>query len=158
MRGLARVVLIGNLTQDPEEFSAGCKFGVAVNGKVKQGDEWVERASFFQVTVFGKQAEIATKYLSKGSPVAIDGRLHQDRWTTDGGDNRSAVKVISENLTLISTRDGQGGGQSDAPPAQASDPAPTGPPSDDDIPFARPRIPDFETRRRDVFAGDRWVA
>lgn len=103
MRGMARVVVLGNLTRDPEDFSAGCRFAVAVNERVKKGDEWQDHASYFDITVFGKQAEACSQYLKKGSPVAIDGKLRQDRWTNDAGDKRQAVKVIADQVVFLSS-------------------------------------------------------
>jgi single-strand DNA-binding protein len=115
MNGLARVVLIGNLTRDPElrstqsGLSVG-SFSVAVNGREKRGDSWEDYVSFYDVTVFGKQAENANQYLSKGSPVAIDGRLRQDRWENNDGQKRSAVKVIAETVNFLPSGERQGNG------------------------------------------------
>lgn len=133
MNGLARVVLIGNLTRDPELRSTSggtsvAQLSVAVNERVKSGGEWGDRVSFFDVTVWAGQAENAAKWLSKGSPVAVDGRLTQDRWEHEG-QKRSAVKVIAENVTFLPS----GERRENAAPA---DPEPmSATPSDDDIPF-----------------------
>lgn len=91
-------VISGNLTRSPELREAGSTsvvdLGVAVNERVKKGDDWEDRASFIDVTVFGKQAEACANYLSKGSRVVVQGRLQQDRWETDDG-KRSKVKIVA---------------------------------------------------------------
>lgn len=146
------VNLTGNLTRDPETFSAGCTLGLAVNERVKENDEWTDRASFFDVVVFGKQADACAEYLSKGSPVAVSGRLRQDRWQNDSGDNRSKVKVVAFTVQFL-------GGKEDRQEREPEPVASGGVPDDDDqIPFARPPVPDFSERRRDVFARARWLA
>ena len=103
MTDLNRVVLIGRLTRDAELRQNGTiisSFSIAVNRKRKQGDEWVDEANFFDVCLFGKQAESLQKYLTKGKQVAIDGELKQDRWEKDG-QNRSKVVVISNSIQLL---------------------------------------------------------
>jgi single-strand DNA-binding protein len=124
------VVITGNLTRDPESIADGkvASFGLAVNGREKKGDTWEDRADFFDVTCFGKTAENVLKYLNKGSAVAIDGRLRQDRWTTDSGDNRSKVKVIAQTVQFLGSKDSKDDGPSDAGPSDQPSP-------DDDIPF-----------------------
>lgn len=103
------VVLVGNLTRDPEEFSAGCKFGLAVNERVKRNDEWTDYASFFEVVVFGKQADAVVKHLAKGRQVGVSGRLRQERWETDSGDKRSMVKVYAHEVQFLGSRPENGG-------------------------------------------------
>lgn len=152
------VVLVGNLTRSPESFSAGCNLGLAVNERVKDGDDWKDRASFFDVVVFGKQADACMEYLSKGSQVAVQGYLRQDRWQTDGGDNRSKVKVVARVVQFVGgKRDSNGGGATLEDAREAAEVHAAAAGTDDDIPFARPRIPDHSTRRRDLFVGDRWA-
>lgn len=137
MNGLARVVLMGNLTRDPElrntqSGTAVCQLSIAVNERVKRGDNWEDYVSYFDCTVWGKQGENAAQYLSKGSPVAVDGRLRQDRWEHEGT-KHYRVKVIADQVNFLPSgerRDDSNGGQS-----QTSDPAPSGPPDDDSIPF-----------------------
>jgi single-strand DNA-binding protein len=111
-----RVVLVGRLTRDAElKYSnnglAICAFSVAVNSSRKQGDEWVEEANFFDVTVFGRQGEAIQRYLVKGQQVAVDGRLKQDRWQTQDGQNRSKVGVIADNVRLLGSPSGGGQGR-----------------------------------------------
>lgn len=135
-----RVLLTGNLTRDVELRSTAsgtsvADLGLAVNGREKRGEEWVDRADFFDVTVWGTQAENAAKYLSKGSPVAIDGRLRYESWEKDG-QKRSKVKVVAQMVQYLSTK-GDGNGQaatSDAPADQEGLPG-TEAGSDEDIPF-----------------------
>lgn len=118
MRNINSVTITGNLTRDPESRPAGqsivCDLGVAVNESVKENGEWVERASFFDITVWGNTAEACQRYLTKGSPVAVTGRLRQDRWTNEQGENRSKVKIIAEQVQFT------GGGK----PSESGDPHP----------------------------------
>jgi single-strand DNA-binding protein len=114
MASFNRVILIGNLTRDPElryipSGMAVSEIGLAVNDKRKNAKgEWVEEATFIDVTLWGRTAEVANEYLSKGSPVFIEGRLKLDQWETDG-QKRSKLRVVCERLQLIGGR-GQGGG------------------------------------------------
>lgn len=123
MNYINRVLLVGRLTRDPElsHTSGGTavtKFALAVNGREKDNSsgEWTDRADFFDVTVFGNQAEAVAEYLAKGRLCAVDGRLKQERWKTrDTQENRSRVVVIADNVQFV---DGGGGGDSapdDAP-------------------------------------------
>ena len=85
MADMNHVILIGRLTRDAElkNTSGGmavCKFAIAVNRKKKSGEQWVDEASFFDVTCFGKTAGNLNQYLQKGKQVAVEGSLHQDRW------------------------------------------------------------------------------
>ena len=113
MASFNRVVLLGNLTADPEvRYTASelaiVDVGVAVNERVKRGGEYVDEVSYLDVTFFGRTAEVAGEYLTKGSPALIEGRLKQERWQTDDGQRRSRVKVIAERLTLHGRRDREG--------------------------------------------------
>lgn len=98
---LNRVVLAGNLTQDPETNEGKekkfCRLRVAVNSRKKQGDEWIEVPGYFDATVFGAQARAASEHLRKGSLVAIDGRLEWREWEQDG-QKRQAVSIVAESL------------------------------------------------------------
>ena len=111
-----RVVLVGNLTRDPElrytpSGTAVTDIGLAVNDRRKNAQgEWVEETTFVDVTLWGRTAEIASEYLGKGAPALIEGRLKLDTWESDG-QKRSKLKVIGEKLQLLSARGGgQGGG------------------------------------------------
>jgi single-strand DNA-binding protein len=113
------VVITGNLTQDPELRHIGggtavCELRVAVNTRRKDGQtgEWVDKANFFNVTVWGAQGENCATYLAKGRPVAIEGRLDWREWEAkDGGGKRQAVQIIANSVQFLGSRDG-GGGQS----------------------------------------------
>ena len=152
-----KVVLTGNLTRDPELRSTPsgfqiCELRVAVNTRRKdnQSGEWVDKPNYFDVKIFGRQGENAAQYLSKGRPVAIDGRLDWSEWQDkDTGKNRQKVEIVAENIQFLGGRDdaggGNGGGQRFTPqsdvPADSSDfaAAPSGGggggAQDDDIPF-----------------------
>lgn len=102
------VVLVGNLTRDVDlkylpSGSACADLGLAISEKVKRGDQYVEEATFVDVTLFGKTAEVAGEYLSKGSPVLISGRLKYETWEKDG-QKRSKLKVIGERMQMLGTK------------------------------------------------------
>jgi single-strand DNA-binding protein len=145
------VVITGNLTKDPELRSTPsgtpvCKLRVAVNSRRKdQSGEWVDKPNYFDVTVWGAQGENCANYLSKGRPVAVEGRLDWREWETQEGGKRQAVEIIANSVQFLGSRsDNQGGGgngfqaQSDVP-ADTSDfqgaAVSSGGGSDDDIPF-----------------------
>ena len=144
------VVLLGNLTRDPElryipSGTAVADIGLAVNNSVKRDDQWVEEPTFVEITLWGRTAEIANEYLSKGSPVLIEGHLKLDTWEKDG-QKRSKLKVVGEKLQLIGSRDGSSGGGPDRSQSHETTPhEPTpeysstsgGPsmPPNDEIPF-----------------------
>ena len=129
-RGFARVTLVGNLTRDPElrqtpNGTSVCQFGVAVGRRFKDGSgQWVDKASFFDVVVWGAQGENSAQYLSKGRQVAIDGRLEQRSYEAQDGTKRSKVEIVAENVVFTGAPGGEtrepvqrGGGQpaGDAP-------------------------------------------
>src|SRR3954452_17210425 len=149
MANINRVVLVGNLTKDPElRHTPGgtpvCSMRVAVNSRRRdESGQWVDKPNYFDVSVFGNQAESCTQYLSKGRPVAIDGRLDWREWeASDGSGKRQAVEIIADSVQFLGSRDGggasNGGGfqpQSDVP-ADTSDFESTGVGAkEDDIPF-----------------------
>lgn len=115
MGDINRVVLVGRLVRDAEQkYTPGglaiCEFSVAVNNRKKQGEEWVEEANFFDVTVFGRQGEAIQRYLVKGKQVGVDGRLKQDRWQDkETGKTRSKVGIIADNVMLLGGSGGSGG-------------------------------------------------
>ena len=150
-----RVVLTGNLTADPELRSlpsgtSVCKLRVACNTRRKdQSGEWVDKPNYFDVTVWGAQGDNCARYLSKGRPVAIDGRLEWREWQDKEGNKRQGVDIIADSVQFLGGRDDaapSGGGngftaQSDVPvdtndfasaPAGGGGGSVTG---DDDIPF-----------------------
>lgn len=152
MASFNRVILMGNLTRDPQvrytpNQTAVTDLGLAVNrvwyDKVSR--EKREEVTFVDVTVWGRQAEVAGEYLAKGRSVLIEGRLQLDQWEDkDTGQKRSKLRVVCENLTMVGGRGGEGGGGGPAPqrsggqdssPAESFyDDAPSGPPNDD-VPF-----------------------
>lgn len=145
-----RIVLMGNLTRDPQlsytpANTAVCKFGIATNRKWRDQDgNSREEVCFVDCTLFGRTAEAFNQYMSKGRQVLIEGRLRLDRWTTPEGEKRSKHEVTVERFTFVGAR-GDAGGAPD-PGAGASE-APAGagatgaghqeppPPTDDNIPF-----------------------
>lgn len=108
-QNINRVVLTGNLTADPElrQLPSGmsvCALRIAVNGRKKEGDSWVDKPNYFNVTVWGAQGENAAKFLAKGRPVAIDGRLEWREWETDG-QKRQAVDIVADSVQFLGSKD-----------------------------------------------------
>jgi len=107
MASLNRVVLIGNLTRDPEMRSTPngtsvSNFGLAVNRRwTNRQGERVDQVDYFNIVVWAKLAELCTDYLSKGSPVAVEGRLQSRSWETEDGQKRSKVEVVAENVQFL---------------------------------------------------------
>jgi single-strand DNA-binding protein len=144
------VVITGNLTRDPELRSTGsgmsvCDMRVAVNSRRKgPNGDWIDKPNYFDVTVWGAQGENCAQYLSKGRPVAIDGRLEWREWQDkESGQKRQAVDIIADSVQFLGSREGgENGGrftpQSDVP-ADTADfaqaPVAAGSGTDDDIPF-----------------------
>ena len=98
--------LMGNLTRDPElRYTSGGSgvgsFGIAVNEKYKKDGEWVEKVGFFDVTVWGKQAENCAEYLNKGSLVFVSGKLDYQTWETDTGEKKSKVQVVANTVQFL---------------------------------------------------------
>jgi single-strand DNA-binding protein len=154
MASYNKVILMGNLTRDPElkylpSGTAIASFGLAVNRVYndRQSGERKEDVCFVDITAWARQAEVCNEYLRKGSPVFLEGRLNFNSWETDDGQRRSKLDVVADRVQLVGGRqDGDGGGAYDqAAPASASASAPSspefsgerGPPAttDDDIPF-----------------------
>jgi single-strand DNA-binding protein len=147
------VVITGNLTRDPELRSlpsgtSVCKLRVAVNSRRKDGQsgEWVDKPNYFDVTVWGAQGENCANYLSKGRPVAVQGRLDWREWETQEGQKRQAVEIIAESVQFLGSRGDNPGGNGNGFQAQSDVPADTsdfqeagvsggGGGGDDDIPF-----------------------
>jgi single-strand DNA-binding protein len=107
MASFNRVILLGNLTRDPEirytpSGTPVMDIGLAVNDRRRnQNGEWVEEPVFVDVTLWGRTAEIASEYLSKGSPVLIEGRLKLDTWETSDGQRRSKLRVVAERMQML---------------------------------------------------------
>lgn len=135
-----KVIITGNLTRDPELRSTASgmnvlKIGVAVNDRRKNQStgEWEEVPNFVDVTVFGNRAEPLSRFLSKGSKVAIEGKLRWSQWENPQGEKRSKLEVVADEVEFMSSRDGgSGGGSSYTPPSAPS----AGPDLDgEEIPF-----------------------
>lgn len=112
------VVLLGNLTRDPElrytpQGTAVCDLSIALNYVRGRGEDKKDEVSFIDVTVWNKQAETAAEYLKKGRAVVIEGRLVQERWESQDGKKMSKVRVVGERLTFV----GGGGPKESAAPA-----------------------------------------
>ncbi|MCL4553712.1 MAG: single-stranded DNA-binding protein [Actinobacteria bacterium] len=134
-----RVVLTGNLTRDPELRSTASgmsvlKMGVAVNDRRKnqQTGEWEDVANFVDVTVFGSRAEALTRFLSKGSKVAVEGKLRWSSWETPQGEKRSKLEVVADDIEFLSSREGGGATSSQAASTGSAESKPL---ADDEIPF-----------------------
>jgi len=142
-----RVVLVGNLTRDPEmkhlpSGTALCSLRIAVNTRRKdESGQWTDKPNYFDVSVWGAQGESCAQYLAKGRPVAIDGRLEWREWeATDGSGKRQAVEIVADNVQFLGGRgdgDGGGGGGQFVPAGASQSNAADFPsqPADDDIPF-----------------------
>ncbi len=159
MASYNKVILMGNLTRDPEHrVTPGglsiCKLGLAVNRKyTKQDGSKVEETTFVDVDSFGKQAELISQYMKRGDPIMLDGRLRFDTWESNTGEKRSKLNVVLENFQFLSrggdSEGGHGGGrgsrggyeENSPPPRKAPAPrSPTPAPpddsfDDDDVPF-----------------------
>jgi len=139
MASFNKVILMGNLTRDPElrvtpKGTAVCQIGLAVNSSYKDKDGNArEEVTFVDVDVFGRQAEVIAKYMNKGRPILVEGRLKLDSWESKEGEKRSKLKVVLDNFQFVGSgpgRGGEGGGDSsggdfegNTPPAR---PAPRG--------------------------------
>jgi len=145
MASYNRVILVGNLTRDPElryipSGTAVSEVTLAVNDRVKRNDQWTEETTFVDVTLWARTAEVANEYLSKGSPVLIEGRLKLDRWEKDG-QKHSKLRVVGEKMQMLGGKGGGGssrtGGSSyeASPEYSPSAPASAAVPPDDEIPF-----------------------
>jgi single-strand DNA-binding protein len=149
MANINRVVLVGNLTKDPElrttpSGTSVCKLRVAVNTRQKDSTtgEWGDKPNYFDVTVWGNQAESCAQYLSKGRPIGVDGRLDWREWEAQDGTKRQAVEIIADTVQFLGSRGdaagagGEAAGNQFVPAGAAAEradfPAAA---ADDDIPF-----------------------
>jgi single-strand DNA-binding protein len=150
MANINRVVLVGNLTRDPElrntpSGTAVCSLRIAVNTRRKDSTgQWTEKPNYFDITVWGNQGESCAQYLAKGRPVAIDGRLEWREWDAQDGTKRQAVEIIADSVQFLGTGradgdgsggGGGGGGGNQFVPAGASGSDADFQGADDDIPF-----------------------
>jgi len=147
MASLNKVMLIGNLGKDPEvryttSGQAVASFSVATSEKFKsKSGDWEERTEWHNITLWGRLAEIAGEYLSKGKTVFIEGRLQTRKWQDKDGRDRYTTEVVGDKMQMLSGKgEGGGGRQGGAKPAGGSEPYPSydepaGFNPDDDIPF-----------------------
>ena len=162
MASLNKVILLGNLTRDPElrytpNGTPVSSFGLAVNRRYRQGDEWRDEVCYIDIVTFGRQAETVGEYLNKGNLAMIEGRLQWRSWETEDGQKRSKHEVVASNVQFMPRGQADGMGRSasgpggspssygsgpgapsyDSGPVSYSSPADMGPamPEDDDIPF-----------------------
>lgn len=145
MASYNRIVLMGNLTRDPQlsytpSNTAVCKFGIATNRSFKDRDGNArEEVCFVDCTLFGRGGEVFNQYMAKGRPVLVEGRLSLNQWTTPEGEKRSKHEVLVENFTFLGGRGGAERGDTSGASASVgaanADHNEPPPPSDDDIPF-----------------------
>ena len=148
-RGVNKVILVGNLGQDPEvkympSGQAVCNISIATTDSWndKSTGEKQERTEWHRVVFFRRLAEIAGEYLRKGSQVYVEGRLQTRKWQDQSGNDRYTTEIVVNDMQMLGGRGGAGGGFDNAPPA-GQEPAATTPQSssgtgddfDDDIPF-----------------------
>ena len=145
MAYLNKVFLIGNLTRDPElrvtpKGTAICQFGMAVNRQFKdESGATRDETTFVDIEAWGKQGELVSKYLSKGSPAMVEGRLKLDQWEDKtSGQKRSKLKVVLDNVQFLSSRGAGGAGGAGAAPHAAPV---EGEPADPAAPAAKPAAP-----------------
>jgi single-strand DNA-binding protein len=138
-----RVTIVGRLTRDPElqylqSGTAVLRLGVAVNGRQKDaGGNWVDKPNFFDVKVFGAQAETLNNHLAKGRRVGVDGRLDWSSWEAADGSKRSKVEIVAQSVQFLDSRGDAEGGERQFVPAGATAGADAdfAGGADDDIPF-----------------------
>jgi single-strand DNA-binding protein len=153
MANINRVVLVGNLTKDPElrhtpSGTPVCKLRIAVNTRQKDNTtgEWTDKPNYFDVTVWGNQGESCAQFLAKGRAVGVDGRLDWREWEAQDGSKRQAVEIIADSVQFLGSREGAAGSEGASPShqgepqfvpagaaAQSGDVG--GASADDDIPF-----------------------
>ncbi len=158
MANFNKVILMGNLTRDPQlkylpSNTAVCEFGLAINHKWRDRDgNLKEDTCFVEVSAFGKQGENINQYMNKGGAILVEGRLKFDSWTGQDGQKRSRLTVVAQNSQFVGGRPTGGGaggqryeragepaatdaGAPSGPPAHDPGPVDQGPPGPEDIPF-----------------------
>ena len=136
MNSFNRVILLGNLTRDPEvryipSGTAVASFGLAVNRRYKQGTETKDEVSYIDIVVFGKQAENCGQYINKGDAILVEGRLQQRRWETEEGQKRNKLEVVAQSVNFMPKRSSAGQTPSQGHP----EPVPEAPVDEGEIPF-----------------------
>jgi single-strand DNA-binding protein len=148
MASLNKVFLIGNLTRDPElrmtpKGTAICTFGLAVNRQFRdEAGGTREETTFVDLEAWGKTGELVSKYLTKGSPAMVEGRLRFDSWESKTGEKRNKLKVVVDNVQFLSSRGDSGAGEGGAterrqaaPPRESATQESQANDVDDDVPF-----------------------
>jgi len=141
-----RVVITGNLTRDPELRATGggtsvCNLRIASNSRTKDSSgNWTDKPNFFDVKVFGNQADTLNNHLAKGRRIGVDGRLDWSSWEAQDGSKRSKVEIVAQSVQFLDSRGEAGGGGGDGerqfvPAAATSGNEDFGGSGDDDIPF-----------------------
>jgi single-strand DNA-binding protein len=138
MANLNKVILMGNLTRDPElrytpNGTAVATFGLAINRRYRQGEEWRDDVCFIDVVVWGRMAEVVSDYLGKGSLAMVEGRLQFRTWETPEGNKRSKHEVVADNVQFLPR--GQGNRDEEAPFDTPMYAGPGAPEESDDVPF-----------------------
>jgi single-strand DNA-binding protein len=140
MASLNKVILLGNLTRDPElrytpNGTPVSTFGLAINRRYRQGDEWKDEVCYIDIVTYGRQAETVGEYLNKGSMAMIEGRLQWRSWETEDGQKRSKHEVVASNVQFMPRVREEGGGRASTgfPLEETAEDIPM--PTDDDIPF-----------------------
>lgn len=136
---LNKVTIIGNLGADPETRTTAsgavvCNLRVAVNERVKKGDEWKDHTEWFRVVVFGKTAENCAKFLAKGRQVYVEGKLRANKWTDKDGVEKTTTEIVAFDVKFLGggKKDGGGNGAADT---GNNDNGSVGGDPDSDIPF-----------------------
>jgi single-strand DNA-binding protein len=119
MNNINRVVITGNLTADPELRSTPsgtpvCNLRIACNTRRKEDAEWVDKPNYFNITVWGAQGENVARYLTKGRPVAVDGRLEWREWEAQDGSKRQAVDIIADSVQFLNGGNGTASADEDS--------------------------------------------
>lgn len=141
MASLNKVMLIGNLGKDPEvRFTASgqavASFSLATSEKFKgKTGEWEERTEWHNITLWGKLAEIAGEYLSKGKTIYVEGRLQTRKWQDKSGNDRYTTDIVGDKMQMLSPKGERSGGDSSSAPKASSSSYEEPPFQDDDIPF-----------------------
>jgi single-strand DNA-binding protein len=153
MASLNKVILLGNLTRDPElrytpNGTPVSTFGLAVNRRYRQGDEWKDEVCYIDIVTYGRQAETVGEYLNKGSMAMIEGRLQWRSWETEDGQKRSKHEVVASNVQFLPRLREEGGGRTPTDFSSTSTAEDFPLPGDDDIPFVRLDISDLRFDER----------
>jgi len=142
MASFNKIIMVGYLGRDPElrytpQGTPVCDFSIATTERRKdKSGEFQDHTTWFRVSLFGRQAEVASQYLSKGRQVYVEGTLTQREYTDKEGNTRTSLDVRGSDIHFIGSRGDEGGGTSEPRPARADHSVePSGPISDDDIPF-----------------------